>query len=65
MPSSQLTITSADLEAIERSLYKMSDDLAVSTARSFERLEERIDASETRLYLRLAELENLLAQKDK
>jgi hypothetical protein len=64
MPSSQLTISSADLEAIERSLYKMSDDLAVSIARSFERLEERIDASEARLSKRIADIEALLAQED-
>ena len=64
MPSSQLTITSADLEAIERSLYKMADDLAVSTDRSVERLQKRIDTCETRLYSRLAELENMLAQMD-
>ena len=32
--------------------------VAVSIARSFERLEERIDASESRLYSRLADLED-------
>ena len=48
----------ADLEAIERIIYKNSDDIAVSIARSFERLEERIDATESRLYSRLAEIED-------
>ena len=47
-----------DLDAIERVIYKSSDDLAVSIARSFERLEERIDAAESRIYGRLSELEN-------
>lgn len=47
-----------DLELLERTLYKHNDDLAVSIARSFERLEERIDASESRLYSRIAELED-------
>lgn len=37
-------------------IYKNGDDIAVSIGRSFERLEERIDAAETRIYARLAEL---------
>ena len=47
-----------DLEAFERLIYEHGDDVAVSIARSFERLEERIDASESRLYSRLAEVED-------
>jgi len=45
-----------DCEWIERVIYKNGDDIAVSIGRSFERLEERIDAAETRIYARLAEL---------
>jgi hypothetical protein len=48
----------ADLEAIERLISRNGDDLAISIARSFERLEERIDATESRLYARLAEVED-------
>jgi len=33
---------------------KNGDDIAVSIGRSFERLEERIDGAESRLYSRLA-----------
>ena len=47
-----------DLELIERIIYKNSDDIAVAIGRSFERLEERIDAAESRIYSRLAELED-------
>ena len=47
-----------DLELIERVIYKNADDLAVSFSRSFERLEERIDAAESRIYSRLAEVED-------
>lgn len=47
-----------DLEQIEALLYKQADDVAVSIARSFERLEERIDAAESRLYSRLSEVED-------
>jgi hypothetical protein len=47
-----------DLEAIERVIYKQSDDVAVSIARSFERLEERIDAAESRIHSRLSLLED-------
>jgi len=35
-----------DLELIERVIYKNGDDIAVSIGRSFERLEERIDAAD-------------------
>jgi len=44
-----------DLELIERVIYKNGDDVAVSIARSFERLEERIDAAESRFYGRLGD----------
>ena len=47
-------------EQIEAIIYKNSDDLAISIARSFERLEERIDENESRLYGRLSELEDKL-----
>ncbi len=51
-----------DLEAIERFIYKNSDDIAVSISRSFERLEERIDAVESRIYSRLADVEDQIMQ---
>jgi prefoldin subunit 5 len=47
-----------DIELIERVIYKNGDDIAVSIGRSFERLEERIDAAESRIYSRLAEIED-------
>lgn len=47
-----------DLELIERIVYKNNDDVAVSIARSFERLEERVDSSEARLHSRLSEIED-------
>ena len=50
-----------DLEQIERLIYKSGDDVAVSIARSFERIEERIDASESRLFSRIAEVEDKVA----
>jgi len=56
----QSHLTQKDLELIERIVYKSADDVAVSIARSFERLEERIDAMESRLYSRLGELEDTL-----
>ncbi len=51
-----MALDQKDLEVIERIIYKNGDDVAVSIVRSFERLEERIDASESRLYSRLAEV---------
>ena len=53
-----MALEKQDLESIERILYKTGDDVAVSIARSFERLEERIDAAESRLYTRMADLED-------
>jgi prefoldin subunit 5 len=53
-----MALDKTDLELIERVIYKNGDDIAVSIGRSFERLEERIDAAESRIYARLAEVED-------
>lgn len=52
------SLTKDDLELIERVVYKATDDIAVSISRSFERLEERIDATESRLCSRISEVED-------
>lgn len=54
------SLTKKDLELIEYILYKSADDVAVAIGRSFERLEERMDAIESRIYSRLGELEDML-----
>ncbi len=53
-----MSLDQKDLELLERFIYKSTDDIAVSISRSFERLEERIDASEARIYSRLSEIED-------
>jgi hypothetical protein len=53
-----MALDQKDLDLIERILSKNEDDVAVSIARSFERMEERIDATESRLYGRMADLED-------
>jgi hypothetical protein len=53
-----MSLETKDLELINNIVYKASDDIAVSISRSFERLEERIDAAESRIYTRLADLED-------
>ena len=53
-----MSLEQKDLELIERVVYKNGDDVAVSISRSFERLEERIDAAESRIYSRLSDLED-------
>ena len=53
-----MSLDTKDIELIERIVYKCGDDIAVSISRSFERLEERIDAAESRLYTRMADLED-------
>ncbi|HKW30655.1 MAG TPA: hypothetical protein VJT54_15070 [Verrucomicrobiae bacterium] len=53
-----MALDQKDIELIERVIYKNGDDVAVSISRSFERLEERIDAAESRIYSRLSEVED-------
>jgi hypothetical protein len=55
-----MSLDTKDLELIERVIYKNGDDIAVSIGRSFERLEERIDSAESRIYGRLADFEDKL-----
>ena len=54
-----------DIEVIERIIYKNGDDIAVSIARSFERLEEWIDAAESRVYSRLADVEQTIVENSR
>ena len=58
-----MSLESKDLELIERVIYKNGDDIAMSIGRSFERLEERIDAAETRIYGRLIEIEDIIERQ--
>ncbi len=51
-----------DFEVIENLIYKNGDDLAVSMARGLERLEERVDRVESRLYSRISDLEDMIAK---
>jgi len=53
-----MALEQKDIELIERVIYKNGDDVAVSMSRSFERLEERLDAAESRIYSRLSDLED-------
>ena len=53
-------LKTADLEAIERVIYRNGDDIAVSISRSFERLEEKIIAVEKNILGRLVEIEKEL-----
>ena len=53
-----MSLESKDLELIESLIYKNGDDIAISIARSFERLEKRIDDVESRIYTRLSEIED-------
>lgn len=56
------TLTKADIESIKRVVYSCGDDIAVSISRSFERLEERIDAGEARLSTRLGDFSEEIAR---
>ena len=54
----------SDLDAIERFPNNTNDNIVGALVRGFERLEERLDATEARLFSRLAELEARLAKKN-
>lgn len=58
-----MSLEQKDLELIERIVYKNGDDIAVSVARSFERIEERIDGAESRLYSRFADIEEKIEEE--
>lgn len=58
MSTNATPLTPHDPEQIERVMCKQADDIAVSIARSFERLEEWIDSAESRLHSRLAGLDD-------
>ena len=45
-----MALTQKDLEQIERVIYKNGDDVCVSLARAYERLEERLIEMESRVY---------------
>lgn len=45
-------------EEFEQLLNRHHDDLAISITRSLERLEERLDAMESRIYSRFGDLED-------
>lgn len=47
-----------DMEMLEHLIYKSGDDIAVSASRSLERLEERLDAMESRLNSRFSDQED-------
>lgn len=53
-----MQFTPEEIKQLETIIYKLGDDIAISIARSFERLEERIDSAESRIYSKLAELED-------
>ena len=50
----------ADLEAIERVIYRNGDDIATANGRSFERLEEKMDAVQSHIHARLTQIESEL-----
>ena len=52
-------------QCVDDIIHEAAGEFGHSLAQGFERLEKRIDATEARIYTRLADLENLLAQKDK
>lgn len=53
-----MSLEQKDLELIEHLIYKSSDDIAISLARSFERLEKSGRDTESRIFSRLSEIED-------
>ena len=56
------SLSQGDLATIERLVSRSADDIAISIGRSFERLEERIDAMESRTYARLSDIEDKILE---
>ena len=54
----KVVLKPADLEAIERVIYRNGDDIAMAVGRAFERLEEKIIDGENRIYGRLMDIES-------
>jgi len=54
----------SDLDAIERFPTNARDNVVSTIVRGFERLEERLNATEARLSSQLAELEDRLTKKN-
>ena len=57
-----MQFTPEEIKQLESIIDRLGDDISIGIARSFERLEERIDASEARIYSRLSELEDKLPE---
>jgi hypothetical protein len=55
-----MSLDQSDRELIKRIVYKNGGDIAEALGRNFERLEERIDAAEARIYGGLLELDHRL-----
>lgn len=53
-----MALDKKDIDLIEKIVYRCGDDIAISIGRSFEHLEERIDLIESRIYERLATIDD-------
>ncbi len=53
-----MSLEQKDLELIEHLIYKSSDDIAISIARSFERLEKSGHDTEFRIFTGIGEIED-------
>lgn len=53
-----MTLEQKDIEIIENLIYKNSDDIAISIARSFERLEKNNMDTESRIHNKISELDD-------
>lgn len=55
-----MTLTQQDFDAFGHLMDERNDNIVVSIARSFERLEEHLGDTESRLYNRIAEAEDAI-----
>ena len=56
------SLAAGDLEAITRIVSKNGDDIAVCVERGLERLEERIEGAEARIYSRITDVEERISE---
>lgn len=57
-----MALEQKDFELIERIVHRFNDDISVSNGRGLERVEERIDGAESRIYSRLSDVEDRIEE---
>lgn len=58
-----MSLEQNDIDLIERIFYKWSDDFTENISRNFDRVHDRLDDTETRIYMRIGDVEDHLDRR--